>query len=130
MDVTQPNSSPILNSKGEPYPDVTVDGYGKVPFPDGPYTPNNSASLRPEFNVFIKENVCIVIYSKSLLKRDETYYRDMNVSPWINGGYLYFTPADSLPSSDCWLKEEKWIWRNEQDWKDYMERIKEKKKKK
>ena len=41
-----------------------------------------------------------------------------------------FIPADSLPSSDCWLKEEKWIWRNESDWKNYMEKIKEKKKKK
>ena len=39
-----------------------------------------------------------------------------------------FVPADSLPSSDCWLKEEKWIWQNEQDWKDYMEKVKEKKK--
>jgi len=50
VDVPQPNSSPILNSKGDPYPDVTVEGYGKVPFPEGPYTPNNSATLRPEFN--------------------------------------------------------------------------------
>ena len=40
-----------------------------------------------------------------------------------------FVPADSLPSSDCWLKKEKWIWRNESDWKDYMEKIKQKKKK-
>ena len=49
MDVPQQNSSLILNSKGVPYPDVTVEGYGKVPFPDGPYTPNNSLSLRPDF---------------------------------------------------------------------------------
>ena len=67
-----------------------------------------------------------VIYSKSLLKRDETYYRDMNVNPWTNGSYLFFTPADSLPSSDNWLKEEKWIWRNEQDWKEYMKRKRKK----
>jgi len=40
-----------------------------------------------------------------------------------------FISADSLPSSDCWLKEEKWIWRNEQDWKNYMEKIKQKKQK-
>ena len=28
----------------------------------------------------------------------------------------HFIPADSLPSSDNWLKEEKFIWRNELDW--------------
>jgi hypothetical protein len=41
---------------------------------------------------------------------------------------FHFAPADSLPSSDCWLKEEKWIWRNEQDWKAYMEKVKQIKK--
>ena len=44
--------------------------------------------------------------------------------------YTYmFVPCDSLPTADMPLKEYKWIWRNEQGWKDYMERIKEKKKK-
>jgi hypothetical protein len=57
VDVPQPSAPTILNSKGNPYPDVTVDGYGKVPFPDGPYTPNNSASLRPEFNWWISFSV-------------------------------------------------------------------------
>ena len=67
------------------------------------------------------------IYIKSLLKRDESYYK--NESPWReNDSLSIFFPADSLPSSDCWLKEEKWIWRNEQDWKDYMQKIKQKKK--
>ncbi len=42
---------------------------------------------------------------------------------------FHFVPADSLPSSDCWLKEEKWVWRNESDWKAYMEKIKQNKKK-
>jgi hypothetical protein len=31
-----------------------------------------------------------------------------------------FVPAKSLPSSDNWLKEKKWIWRNESDWRAYM----------
>ncbi|MCL2651432.1 MAG: hypothetical protein FWD60_10475 [Candidatus Azobacteroides sp.] len=34
-----------------------------------------------------------------------------------------FVPCDSLPTANIPLKENKWIWRNEQDWKDYMQRI-------
>jgi hypothetical protein len=64
------------------------------------------------------------IYSKGLLKTDEQYDKAINFNPWIkNGDKLYFNSADSLPSSDCWLKEEKWIWRNEQDWKAYMQKV-------
>jgi len=71
------------------------------------------------------------IYYKGLLKIDEQYDKETNKSPWIsNGSISFFNSADFLPSSDCWLKEEKWIWRNEQDWKDYMEKIKQEKKKK
>ena len=72
-----------------------------------------------------------LVYSKSLFKDDERY--DMNKYPYeiSKKNYVYeFVPADSLPSSDCWLKEKKWIWRNESDWKDYMEKIKQEKKKK
>ncbi|MDR1372275.1 MAG: hypothetical protein LBJ17_03995 [Dysgonamonadaceae bacterium] len=69
------------------------------------------------------------IYWEPLLSSDEQVYK--NESWWINDEDLYyFMPADSLPSSDCWLKEEKWIWRNESDWKEYMEKIKIKKRKK
>jgi hypothetical protein len=68
------------------------------------------------------------IYSRGRLKPNEQYDENLNISPWIkNGSVFYFSPADSLPSSDCWLKEEKWIWRNEQDWENYMKMIKQKK---
>jgi hypothetical protein len=33
-----------------------------------------------------------------------------------------FVPSDTLPPSDNWLKEEKWLWRNEKDWEEYMRR--------
>jgi len=70
------------------------------------------------------------IYSRDLRQSEEQYYKEYNKSSWIkNGDVFYFTPAHSLPSSDCWLKEEKWIWRNESDWKAYMEKIKTDKKK-
>lgn len=68
------------------------------------------------------------IYNKGLLKVDEKYYRESGESPWIDGNPLHFIPADSLPSADNWLKENKWIWRNEADWKEYMQKIKLKKK--
>lgn len=48
-------------------------------------------------------------------------------SPWIDSPTLHFTPADSLPSSDCWLKENKWIWNNEFDWRTYMQKQSKKK---
>ena len=65
------------------------------------------------------------IYWKRKNKEDEKF---PDYDPWLNYDFSYhFIPADSLPNSDCWLKEKKWIWRNEQDWKDYMERIKQKK---
>jgi len=35
-----------------------------------------------------------------------------------------FVPCDSLPTADMPLKEYKWIWRNEQDWKNYMQKMK------
>jgi 5-methylcytosine-specific restriction endonuclease McrA len=42
---------PVVNAKGTPYPKVAVEGYGEVPFPEGPYTPNNSQILRTEFSL-------------------------------------------------------------------------------
>lgn len=57
---------------------------------------------------------------RGLLKADESSNDIYGIR--VNNTFL-FSPADSLPSSDCWLKEEKWIWRNESDWKAYMEKI-------
>jgi hypothetical protein len=74
----------------------------------------------------IDRTTILPIYSKGLLKTDEQYDKTINFNPWIkNRDKLYFNSADSLPSSDCWLKEEKWIWRNEKDWKDYMQKVKQ-----
>ncbi len=72
--------------------------------------------------VIIDKHTLIVMYSKSLFKDDKNEIRE-------HGSVYEFVAADSLPSSDCWLKEEKWIWRNESDWKAYMDRIKQNKKK-
>lgn len=86
-------------------------------------------SLSEERYKIIDKETIRRIYYRGILKIDDSYYEDSNNSPWrVNENY-YFTSANSLPSSDCWLKEEKWIWRNESDWKAYMERVKLEKKK-
>jgi len=44
----------VTNSKGVPYPKVIVEGFGEVPFPKGPFTPNNSQVLRSQFTPKLK----------------------------------------------------------------------------
>jgi RHS repeat-associated protein len=46
--------TPLINSRGVPYPRVSVSGYGEVPFPEGPYVPNNSLVLRSSFTTGYK----------------------------------------------------------------------------
>lgn len=87
----------------------------------------NSWSLSESRCKIIDRRTIKNIYSKSLMKLHESSYKEN--SPWLDGVSSHFIPADSLPSPDCWLKEEKWIWRNESDWKDYMKKIEQIKKK-
>ena len=106
-----------------------------------------------DWGVYSIQNETIVIYSYMKLPLylylDEKRYKiidrktiqfifyrnllatDHNEGRWEKGEPLHFMPADSLPSSDSysWLKKQKWIWRNESDWKEYMEKIQPKKKK-
>ena len=73
-----------------------------------------------------------IIYEKPLLDMDARYVQ--TIEEWQRErkrSLVRFHCADSIPDSDySWLKEEKWFWCNEQDWKEYMEGIKQKKKKK
>jgi len=91
-----------------------------------------SYDIKP-FTQYYSEYKYIVIDKKTIQR---IYYQslqktDKKDNPWIYGSNpAIFTPADSLPSSDCWLKKKKWIWRNESDWKNYMQRIGQKKNKK
>ena len=55
-------------------------------------------------------------------------YNDYYSGERLDRKYM-FVSCDSLPTADMPLKEHKWIWRNEQDWKDYMQKIKQGKKK-
>ncbi|MDR3340069.1 MAG: hypothetical protein LBT25_08295 [Candidatus Symbiothrix sp.] len=52
------------------------------------------------------------IIDKTTIKKISLKYllkSDNNSETWMSD-YYHFIPADSLPPSDCWLKEEKWIW--------------------
>lgn len=64
------------------------------------------------------------VYTKCLSRADENYYKESKKSPWIKDKPIHFRSVDSLPSSNSSLKENKWIWRNEADWKEYIRRIK------
>jgi hypothetical protein len=81
-------------------------------------------SLSEERYKVIDREIIQRIYWRSLLKSSESSYEFH--SPWIYGDNLQFTPAESLPTPDNWLKEEKWIWRNEKDWEEYKNKIKKK----
>jgi len=56
-----------------------------------------------------------------MLNSSEDYYKIK--SAWLNLNPVHLTPLDVLPPSDNWLKENKWIWRNESDWKAYMQHV-------
>jgi hypothetical protein len=50
-----PSGETILNSRQEPYPQIIVEGYGKVPMPNGAYVPNNSSTRSSEFTPQVKQ---------------------------------------------------------------------------
>jgi len=70
------------------------------------------------------------IYYKPLIVDIRTY-AVKTIEEWQNGRNLPLAKyhcVDSIPSSDSWLKEQKWLWCNEEDWKVYMENLKNEKK--
>jgi hypothetical protein len=93
---------------------VSIFGYGYI---------MGDFWIEQRYKILDRNNIQLV-YAKSLLKKDE----NNDESPWMEPFNYQFISADSLPSSDCWIKEQKWTWRNESDWKAYMERIKQIKK--
>lgn len=92
---------------------VSIFGYGYI---------MGDFWIEQRYKILNRNNIQL-IYAKSLLKKDE----NNNESPWMEPFNYQFISADSLPSSDCWIKEQKWTWHNESDWKAYMEKVKQKK---
>ena len=84
-------------------------------------------SFNEERYKIINRTTLIRIYWRDRSKEGDKEYSKKRHDPWLKGVFLYhFKPANNLPSSDCWLKEKKWIWRYEQDWRNYMEKKKRK----
>ena len=87
-------------------------------------------SLDEEQYKVIDQKTIKRISIRGLLKTDEEYYKESGRSFWIKDEEnMHFIPVDSLPASDDSLKKYKWMWRNESDWKAYMERVKAEKQK-
>ena len=73
--------------------------------------------------IVIDRNTIKEIFSKPLhatTPREMAYY--LETYTYKECQPATFVPMDTLPNSDyCWLKKEKWFWRNEEDWKTHIE---------
>ncbi len=69
---------------------------------------------------------------KKFLITDEKHIRHISQTyfdkgkPWTKAkdDDYYFVQADSIPPPYCFIKQEKWIWKDKHDWKNYMEKKK------
>jgi hypothetical protein len=72
----------------------------------------------------INKNEIVVIKSFPIHPMTESdwnnFYVDESRRERSNG---IFTPMNHLPLFDCWIKQEKWFWCNEEDWKEYKKQI-------
>ncbi len=97
---------------------------------------NHAGKLIPwdffeEWYKVLDRNTLKCIKMKRLLKQDIDTYGNKNYEEEIkNLSPIRFMKADSLPSPNCWLKEEKWLWKDESDWVEYMDNLKKNKKRK
>ena len=53
------------------------------------------------------------------LENNEYFENDSTKTHYIKA--LRFKPITTKLNSTCWLKEKKWFWCNEDDWRKYME---------
>lgn len=93
----------------------------KAQFINRPYPPEKYSSFLVMYKVIDRHTIQEISNKEALPpKESEPSYR---VKP-----FLYklhdFVPIEKMPSSDCWLKDEKWFWCNEEDWKEYQKQIK------
>ncbi len=70
----------------------------------------------------IKYNEIKIVYMADLQKMNDQDIRSNKemVSKFTNGK---FHPLDTIPPPHGWVKKERWIWRNEADWKKYVETL-------
>ncbi|MDR2914053.1 MAG: hypothetical protein LBV74_04365 [Tannerella sp.] len=77
-------------------------------FIDRPYPPEKYFSHLVKYKVIDRHTIQEVFPSG-----DDVFYAD------TASKIYHFIPIEKIPSSDCWLKDEKWFWCNRDDWKEY-----------
>ena len=95
---------------------------------------SNTSTFTPVFDSFVKMfkivdcNTLIELYFSSIGDNFPTMViSEKNENSFEKNKKYHFIPTDTLPSSNnLWLKKKKWFWCNEEDWKDYMKKIKQK----
>ena len=95
------------------------------------YSINDTGRGKERWYKVIDRNTLVCIKSLELTtdKREKAFI-EKSYSHLSVGVYYTFVPTKAVPPSQYyWILKEKWFWCYEQDWKDYMEKIKQKKKK-
>ncbi|MDR2083369.1 MAG: hypothetical protein LBP67_00005, partial [Bacteroidales bacterium] len=75
----------------------------------------------------IDKNTLERIYTRPIFKQQsdiDTYYNYTQLT--FKYEPAKFIATSVLPSSDGWIKKQKWFWKNESDWKEYMKQFKNK----
>ena len=72
----------------------------------------------------INRNTLQCLYDRDFRKMssDDILEREKAIA---NSSFAIYHPAAIIPIPYTWLKKEKWLWTNEEDWKRYMEFIKQ-----
>ena len=101
----------------------------KVQFINNPTPPKVWGAYEVYYKI-IDKNTLVEIDAK-LLHR---HTADDSVGFYLSKKYIKksaakFVNIENMPEFNCWLKEEKWFWCNEKDWKEYMDSLKHKKRK-
>ncbi|WP_217794197.1 hypothetical protein [Pinibacter aurantiacus] len=83
-------------------------GHGTFMVPYGPFEMHFLIRDKEHFEVIYDKEICYPEGSSQPVHFVATY-----------------TPSDKLPRyQDCWLLKEKWFWKNENDWKMFMDNTK------
>ena len=73
----------------------------------------------------------LVVNKDTLCRIEGSYFckKPENIRTWKESTLYHFVPTATLLDKDGMItKRKKWLWRNEEDWKEYMQRMKQKRK--
>jgi len=95
------------------------------------YSMNDTLRGEESWYKIIDRNTLFYLGSFVLTTNQKEIEFQKKYYPFKGGFKVSFVPIPAIPQPDYfWILKEKWFWCNEQDWKNYMEKIKQKKKKK